>query len=329
MKSAKDLGLFLKRVSNEQFSALVPLFLSVTFLFDKPRLMFIQCRFAVSAYFYQKVDVMKKLLIGLAASLFVVSCGVAANPDNVKKALAVKFPDLKTERITKTNFAGMYEVFTGSEIFYTDEKATFVVAGSVIDTSNRSNVTQARLSTLTAIKFDDLPFENAIKLVRGDGSRRVAVFEDPLCGYCKKFEADLNLIDNMTAYIFLYPILAEDSTTKSNAIWCAKDQLAAWQDWMLRDKAPASPAAADCKTPIAQNVALGQKLRVNGTPATFFEDGERIAGALPKEAIEAKMVAANRPDPLPADPSSAAKPNKLTSPAVTSTTTAAPATTKK
>ncbi len=241
--------------------------------------------------FSRKVDVMKKILIALAAALFAVSCGVQANPDDVKKELTKKFPDLKTERITKSGYSGLYEVFTGTEIFYTDEKVTFIVTGSVIDTASRVNITETRLNKLTAIKFDELPFENAIKLVRGDGSRRIAIFEDPLCGYCKKFEADLNTIDNMTAYVFLYPILAQDSTTKSNAIWCAKDKLVAWQDWMLRNQAPA-PAAADCKTPIEQNVALGRKLRVNGTPATFFEDGERISGALPKETIEAKMVAA-------------------------------------
>lgn len=246
----------------------------------------------VSHNFSRKVDIMKKVFIALAALLFAVSCGVQASPDDVKKELAKKFPDLKAERITKTTYGGLYEVFTGSEIFYTDEKATFVVTGNVIDTTTRANITETRLSKLTAIKFDDLPFENAIKLVRGDGSRRVAIFEDPLCGYCKKFEGDLNTIDNMTAYIFLYPILAEDSTTKSNSIWCSKDRLATWQDWMLRNIAPTATTAIDCKTPLEQNVALGQKLRVNGTPATFFEDGERISGALPKETIEAKMVAA-------------------------------------
>jgi|GEM_PF-84071 len=249
----------------------------------------------MSANFYQKVNVMKKVILALAAALFAVSCGVQASPDEVKKALAIKFPDLKTERVTKTNFAGMYEVFTGAEIFYTDDKASFVVSGNVIDTATRANVTQARLSTLTAIKFDDLPFENAIKLVRGDGSRRVAIFEDPNCGYCKKFEADLNAIDNMTAYIFLYPILAEDSVKKANAVWCSKDKLGAWQDWMLREKPP-QDAPANCKTPTDQVLALGRQLRVNGIPATFFEDGERIGGALPRETIEAKMVAADRPE---------------------------------
>ncbi len=235
---------------------------------------------------------MKKVLVALAAAFFAVSCGVQANPDEVKKELAKKFPDLKTERVTKTTYGGLFEVFTGTEIFYTDEKASFVVTGNLIDTTTRANITDARLSKLTAIKFDELPFENAIKLVRGDGSRRIAIFEDPLCGYCKKFEADLNTLSNITVYVFLYPILAQDSFTKSKSIWCAPDKGAAWQDWMLREKPPA-PAAETCVTPVDQNVALGQKLRINGTPATFFEDGERIAGALPLATIEAKIASAS------------------------------------
>lgn len=256
---------------------------------------------------------MKRVLIALAAALFAVSCGVNANPDQVKKELAKKFPDLKTERITKTTYAGMYEVFTGTEIFYTDEKVTFVVAGNVIDTTTRTNLTQARMNKLTAIKFDDLPLKNAVKLVRGNGARRMAVFEDPLCGYCKKFEADLNAMDNITAYIFLYPILAEESKVKANAIWCAKDRLTAWQDWMLRDKVP-PPAAADCKTPTDDIVALGQRLRVSGTPVTFFEDGERLVGAMPKENIEAKFAEITQAA-LPTPPAAKAEAKPVNAPA--------------
>ena len=244
---------------------------------------------------------MNKIIIALAAALFAVSCGVQANPDEVKKELAKRFPDLKTERITKTNYGGLFEVFTGSEIFYTDEKATFVVTGNLIDTATRANVSEARLGKLTAIKFDDLPFENAIKMVRGDGSRRIAVFEDPLCGFCKKFEAEINTLTNVTVYMFLYPILAQDSHVKSKAIWCAKDKVLAWQDWMLRDKPPVSPAPENCVAPLELNVALGQRMRVNGTPVTFFEDGERITGALPLAAFEAKLASMVRPtDKAPA-----------------------------
>ncbi len=233
---------------------------------------------------------MRKIIIALAATLFAVSCGVQANPDDIKKELAKRFPDLKTERITKTTYGGLFEVFTGTEIFYTDDKGSFVVTGNLIDTSTRANITEARIGKLTAIKFDDLPFANAIKIVRGDGSRRIAIFEDPLCGFCKKFEAEIATLNNVTAYMFLYPILAQDSHVKSKAIWCSNDKIAAWQDWMLRDKPPVSPAPEACATPLEQNVALGQKMRVNGTPVTFFEDGERITGALPLASFEAKLA---------------------------------------
>lgn len=267
------------------------------------------CVQSIFAILANKVNQMKKVFMALAATLFAVSCGVQANPDEIKKELAKKFPDLKTERITKTTYGGLYEVFTGTEIFYTDDKATFVVTGNIIDTGTRANVTDARLSKLTAINFDELPLENAIKLVRGDGSRRMAIFEDPLCGYCKKFEADVATLNNVTVYVFLYPILAQDSQVKSKNIWCAKDKQTAWLDWMLRDKAPET-AAETCATPLDVNVALGQKLRVNGTPATFFEDGERISGALPLPNIEAKLAAATKPAAAAPPKAAASAPKK-------------------
>ena len=209
----------------------------------------------------------------------------------VKQEVETKFPEVKVERVTKTTYAGLYEVFAGSEIFYTDDKVTFLMLGKVVDAQTRTDVTEARLAKLTAIKFDDLPLDKSIKLVRGTGARRMAIFEDPNCGYCKKFEQDLNQLENVTAYIFPYPILAPDSMDKAKAIWCSSDQLKAWQDQMLRGQLTA--AKGTCETPIDQLVALGQKLRVTGIPTTFFEDGERISGALPKATIEAKLVTAS------------------------------------
>lgn len=209
----------------------------------------------------------------------------------VKQEVEKKFPEVKVERVTKTSYAGLYEVFAGNEIFYTDDKVTFLMLGKVVDAQTRTDVTETRLAKLTAIKFDDLPLNKSIKLVRGTGARRMAIFEDPNCGYCKKFELDLNQLENVTAYIFPYPILAPDSMDKAKAIWCSSDQLKAWQDQMLRGQLTA--AKGTCETPIDQLVALGQKLRVTGIPTTFFEDGERISGALPKATIEAKLIAAS------------------------------------
>ncbi len=250
-----------------------------------------------------------KVVLATSVMLFSIltACSSSANPDvskasakseptkqeqDVKQEVEKKFAELKVERVTKTSFSGLYEVFIGSEIFYTDEKVSFLMIGKIVDSQTRSDVTEARLSKLTAIKFDDLPLDKGIKLVRGTGARRMAIFEDPNCGYCKKFEQDLNALENITAYIFPYPILAPDSADKAKAIWCSPDRLKAWQDQMLRGQA--ATANGTCETPIDQFVALGQRLRVNGIPTTFFEDGERISGALPKATIEAKLVAADR-----------------------------------
>jgi thiol:disulfide interchange protein DsbC len=224
----------------------------------------------------------------LVLSLF--ASAAIADPENIKKELTKKYPTVKIERVTKTTYGGLYEVFAGNEVFYTDDNVTFLVLGNIIDTQTKTNVTEARLQKLTAIKFDDLPLNQAIKMVRGTGARKIAVFADPNCGYCKKFEQDLVTIDNITAYIFPYAILTPDSMEKSKSIWCSPDRLKAWQDTMLRGKPPT--AAGTCDNPIEKVLAFGQKLRVTGTPTTFFEDGERLAGAVPKEALEGKMSAA-------------------------------------
>ena len=228
-----------------------------------------------------------KCLLAVVLALFAVS---SFSQESIKQELAKKYPEVKVERITKTAYGNLYEIFSGGEIFYTDDKATFLLLGNLIDTSTKTNISEARLQKLTAINFNDLPFDQAIKLVRGNGSRRMAIFEDPNCGYCKKFEQDVNTLDNITVYIFAYPILAQDSIDKSKAVWCSTDRLKAWQDLMLREKPPT--AKGTCDNPIDKVVALGRKMNVTGTPTTFFEDGERISGALPKDRIEAKLVAA-------------------------------------
>ena len=228
-----------------------------------------------------------KSIVLLALTVFAVS---AFANDSVKAELAKKYPEVKPERITKTTYGNLFEVFAGGEIIYTDEKVTFLLLGTLVDAQTRTNVSEARLQKLNVINFNDLPFEHAIKLVRGNGSRRMAIFADPNCGYCKRFEQDVNSTDNITAYIFTYPILAQDSIDKSKSIWCSTDRLKAWQDQMLREKAPT--AKGTCETPIDKVLALGRKMNITGTPTTFFEDGERISGALPKDRIEAKLAAA-------------------------------------
>jgi len=164
------------------------------------------------------------------------------------------------------------------------------VQGNLIDPKQRHNLSDERVDKLTAINFDALPLKDAFTIVRGDGKRKLAVFEDPNCGYCKKFERDLQKVNNVTIHMFLYPILSADSTDKSKNIWCAKDKTKAWQDWMVRDQMPKT-ASCDA-TAIERNVELGRKYKITGTPTLVFVDGSRVPGAIGAEQVEQKLAQA-------------------------------------
>ncbi|QOY95137.1 DsbC family protein [Massilia sp. UMI-21] len=231
-----------------------------------------------------------KVAVLLATGLL-ASCVEAQNTTEatIKKALEPRLGGAKIESVRETPYGGLYEVRVAGDILYTDKKGEYLFIGHVYDTKTSTNLTRARVDEINKIKFSDLPFEMALKQVKGNGKRVIAVFEDPNCGYCKRLrQTTLKEIDNVTIYTFMYNILSEDSFVKSKNIWCAPDRVKAWDDWMLNGKLPpAAPAA--CETPNDQIVALGQKLKIQGTPAIFFTDGSRIPGAIDLKGLEAKL----------------------------------------
>jgi thiol:disulfide interchange protein DsbC len=190
----------------------------------------------------------------------------------------------RPESVTRMPF-GLYEVVLGTEVIYTDANVNYFIAGRVIDAKTREDLTEKRRAELLKVDFKTLPLDQAVKLVRGNGSRVFATFEDPNCPYCKKLHKDMRDLKDVTIYTFLYPILSQDSFDKSKNIWCAKDRAAAWDEFMVDGKAPPA-AATDCKHPLQQVLALGQKLDVSGTPTILFPDGTRLPGAVPVEKIE-------------------------------------------
>ena len=212
----------------------------------------------------------------------------------IRKNLAERLPDFpKIDEISKSAIPGLYELRIGSEILYTDERGDHVIEGSIIDTRTRSNLTQARIDKITAIDFAALPLKDAIVWKQGTGARKLVVFADPNCGYCKKFETEMQQVKDVTVYTFLYPILGDDSPEKARNIWCAKDRGAVWRDWMIHGTVvPRSMGACDSSA-LQRNLALGRKFRVDGTPALVFEDGKRVPGALPPDQVE-KQLAASR-----------------------------------
>ncbi|HEV7575011.1 MAG TPA: DsbC family protein [Caldimonas sp.] len=215
----------------------------------------------------------------------------------IRKSISERVPDFpKIDEITKSPIPGLYEVRIGTDIVYTDEQGNYLIEGQLIDTKTRTNVTEQRISRLTAIDFKALPLKDAMVWKQGSGERKLVVFADPNCGYCKKFEKDLQAVKDVTVYTFLYPILGGDSPEKSKQIWCAKDNTKAWRDWMLNGTAVSGSPQCDTSA-LQRNFAFGQAHRIRGTPGLVFEDGRQQAGALNTEQIEKQLVATRAKSP--------------------------------
>ncbi len=235
-------------------------------------------------------------LKSITAALLALSLGSALADDAaIRKNLAERLPGLpKIDEISKTPMPGLYELrVNGNQIFYTDSEGHFLIQGSLMDTRQRRDLTEERMDKLNAVAFDALPLKDAFTIVRGNGKRKLAVFEDPNCGYCKRFERDLQKVSDVTIHLFLYPILSPDSTEKSKNVWCAKDRGKAWLDMMVRDQTVASgncDAAA-----LARNIEFGKKYRITGTPTLIFANGTRVPGAIPAEQVEKYLNTAKAP----------------------------------
>jgi len=228
------------------------------------------------------------------ATLIMLSQVACADENSLKERMEAAYPKFKVESVTKTPYEGLYEVFMGGQIIYTNEKLTFIIAeGRLVDPKTKKDITGERLEKLARIDFDILPLDKAIKVVKGNGSRKIAVFSDVDCPFCKRLEQDeLSQISDVTIYTFLYPLaqLHPNAATKSKLIWCADDRVGAWSDWVFNNQLPKSTGT--CKVPLEEVGALARKIGVVSTPTLFFADGKRMMGAQPHKTIEAAMKAA-------------------------------------
>ena len=228
---------------------------------------------------------MKFTPLALAAILMFAS-GAQANESVIRKALTQQFPGAQINSIKKTPYSGLFEVYLDDQLVYVDAKAQYVITGDVIDLKNRRNLTQARLNQLQAVNWNTLPLKNALKTVKGNGARKLVVFSDVDCPYCRKFEAELTKVDNITVYTFLYPIegLHPKAVQASKQVWCAPDRNKAWDDYITGGSLPGNDGK--CANPVDENIALGAKLKVSGTPTLIFADGQRVPGMVPAAQLE-------------------------------------------
>lgn len=232
----------------------------------------------------------KLAAVALLSFLTAAAWAETAEEAKVKKLIEPRIGEgAKVHSVTKTPYSGLFEVRVGTDILYTDANAKYLFVGRVLDTQTYQDYTKERIDEISKVKFSDFPLASALKSIKGNGKRVIAIFEDPNCGYCKRFRHTLKEIDNITVYTFMYNILSEDSAVKSRNVWCAADRAKAWDDWMLNGKAaPAAPES--CATPNEKIFELGRKLKVTGTPTIFFTDGTRIPGAIDAKGLEAKLA---------------------------------------
>jgi len=228
-----------------------------------------------------------------AGALAVLAFGAArADEAEIRKTLAERYPSLpKVDEVRPAPVPGLWELRFGTDLMYSDAKGNYLIQGSIIDTAAKRNLTEERIDKLTAIDFGTLPLKDAIVWKSGTGKRRIAVFADPNCGYCKRFERDLQTVKDLTVYTFVIPILGGDSPEKSKAIWCAKDNTTAWRSWMIDGTQPPRAMGQCDSTALERNQALARKHKVNGTPAIVFEDGSRSPGAMSAADIEKRLGA--------------------------------------
>ena len=206
----------------------------------------------------------------------------------LKKTLETRL-SATVDTIVRMPLAGLFEVRVGDDLFYTDAGGNYIVVGNVIDLRTRENLTRSRVeqikqASLPAFKWADLPLDLAVKVVKGKGTRKVAIFEDPNCGYCKKLEKSILDIGDVTIYVILYPVLGPDSLVKSKQIWCSANRSKAWNDWM--QNGTALNGDSTCATPLDRTLALGKSLKVEGTPTLFFANDKRVEGAIDTAELE-------------------------------------------
>lgn len=230
------------------------------------------------------------------ALLSTLASHVMADEASVKRAVETAYPKFKVDSVTKTNYSGLYEVFMGGQILYTDEKMSFLIAeGHLVDPKTKKDITGERLEELTRVDFNSLPLDQAIKVVKGNGSRKLVVFSDVDCPFCKRLEQnELSNITDVTIYTFLYPLqqLHPDAEAKSRSIWCSNNRVKAWQDWILNGQLPKT--AGNCEVPLEKVGELAKSVGVNSTPTLIFANGKRMLGAQPYKEIEKALVAAKR-----------------------------------
>ncbi|CAD9197337.1 MAG: DsbC family protein [Acinetobacter bohemicus] len=225
---------------------------------------------------------MIKKTLALALASFISTLSLA-NVDTVKTNLTKQHPNLKIENIQATEMKGIYSGSMDGQVVYVGEDTQHILIGSMFRLSDQKNLTKDLMLKQNSIDWKKLPLQDAVKMVRGNGKRQIAVFSDPNCPYCKQLETELSKLNDVTIYTFIYPIKTQ-SIAVSKQVFCEKDPALAWSNLIAKGIQPSSKKT--CANPIERNLSLGKSLALNGTPAIIFSNGFKVMGAYPAQEIE-------------------------------------------
>ena len=225
---------------------------------------------------------MIKKTLALALASFISTLSLA-NVDTVKTNLMKQHPNLKIENIQATEMKGIYSGSMDGQVVYVGEDTQHILIGSMFRLSDQKNLTKDLMLKQNSIDWKKLPLQDAVKTVRGNGKRQIAVFSDPNCPYCKQLETELSKLNDVTIYTFIYPIKTQ-SIAVSKQVFCEKDPALAWSNLIAKGIQPSSKKT--CANPIERNLSLGKSLALNGTPAIIFSNGFKVMGAYPAQEIE-------------------------------------------
>jgi len=237
---------------------------------------------------------MNSMLRIAVALLLLGTLQARAGETEIRQVLKAKYPNVRIDGVQPAPMPGLFEVRfatqDGPQIIYTDAMATFfIVDGSLVEAKSGRNLTEERLQKLSAIEFNALPLDLALKVQRGNGKRVLAMFTDPYCPYCRRLEQSLLQLDDITVYVFMYPVIRPDLADHSKAVWCAPDRVKSWLELAAADTPKVPAGGAGCANPIDKVLELGRSLRVRGTPTLFFANGERAGGGMQLGQLRAKL----------------------------------------
>jgi thiol:disulfide interchange protein DsbC len=225
----------------------------------------------------------------LLIAMIALSTAALADEAELRRTLEPKL-GVQIDGIEAGPVPGLYEVRyrspQGVQVIYVDASGNYVIQGKIYDLRAERDLTEERLRKLNAIKFESLPLDLAVKVQRGNGKRVLAMFSDPYCPACRSFERSLAQVDDVTLYVFMYPVIRPENTNHSRAVWCSADRAKAWLELAAQPKPKVPEAAASCANPVDKVLELGRKLAVNSTPTLILANGERVSGGLSPEDLK-------------------------------------------